>query len=101
VKLEKLETMISKNKRVSESLSVFHCNESLFLVMYNGGTYIRAQNLNALSQARFLLLHPRKKLQAVTRSPMCVTRMIIRMAITNMTILKTKVIKAGCGLTFQ
>ena len=88
-----------EEKCVSESLIVFHCNESLFLVMYNSGTYIRARNFNGLSQARFLLLYPRKKQQAVTRSRMYVTQMIIRMAITNMTIIKIKVIKAGCGLT--
>ena len=60
--------MNSNNKWVSESLSVFHCNEALFLVMCNSGTYLRARNFNGLSQARFLLLYPPKKQQAVTRS---------------------------------
>ena len=32
-----------------------NCNECLFPVVYSGGTYIRARNLNGLSQARFLL----------------------------------------------
>ena len=60
LKLERKYCFKYKVDRESENdfeewMSVFHCNESLFLVMYNGGTYIRARNFNGLSQARFLL----------------------------------------------